>query len=243
MASLTENPAVLVAVAVVAATMIMAYIRRLEGQIALQAARIEEQGQHIEEQHQSFEERLEEQRQRLEEVTAVLSNDDDKRGMLHLVDSAKKREKHLELRGDATSQEMLRAVREGTGMAELQAQLKAAIETQHAADKANLPQVMRDLTRSGGQNILVHHAASMLGVNDLAGALSACHAFRNMMPAAVRTLDGFDGRTTTDEMIIELVHRFQHLTCIDLSGCTNLTDAAITAIADNNPDLTTLTVK
>jgi hypothetical protein len=64
-----------------------------------------------------------------------------------------------------------------------------------------------------------------------------------MMPAAVRTLDGFDGRTTTDEMIIELVHRFRHSTCINLSGCTNLTDAAITAIADNNPDLTTLTVK
>ena len=57
MDSLTENPAVLVAVAVVAATMIMAYIRRLEGQIVLQAARIEEQGQRIEEQHQSFEER------------------------------------------------------------------------------------------------------------------------------------------------------------------------------------------
>ena len=105
MDSLTENPAVLVAVAVVAATMIMAYIRRLEGQIVLQAARIEEQGQHIEEQHQSFEELLEEQRQRLEEVTAVLSNDDDKRGMLHLVDSAKKREKHLELSSEGRRHE------------------------------------------------------------------------------------------------------------------------------------------
>jgi predicted Holliday junction resolvase-like endonuclease len=171
MASLAENPAVLVAVAVVAATMIMAYIRRLEGQIALQAACIEEQGQRLEERLKEQHQRFEEQGQRLEEVTAVLLNNDDKRLMLHLVDSVKKREKHLELRGDTTRQEMLHAVRKGTGMAELQAQLKAAIKTQDAADNANLPQVMRDLTRSGGQNILVHHAASMLGVNDLAGAL------------------------------------------------------------------------
>ena len=178
------NPAVAVAVAVVvvAATMIMTYMRRLEGLVASQAERLEEQRLRFEKsvkaQTQSFEQRFKGQEQRLDELAAVVSNDEDKRGLLRLVDSAKQREKHLELRSDTTSQGLLRAVREGTGMAELQAQLKAALETQQAADKSNLPQGMRGLTRSGGQNILVHHAASLLSVNDLAGALSACHAFR-----------------------------------------------------------------
>ena len=63
-----------------------------------------------------------------------------------------------------------------------------------------------------------------------------------MPHTAVRALDGFSGRTTTDDVIIGLVQRFSRLRCIDLEECERLTDAAITAVADKCPKLASLDV-
>eukprot|EP00620_Florenciella_sp_RCC1587_P008279 CAMPEP_0182592334 /NCGR_PEP_ID=MMETSP1324-20130603/75690_1 /TAXON_ID=236786 /ORGANISM="Florenciella sp., Strain RCC1587" /LENGTH=99 /DNA_ID=CAMNT_0024809715 /DNA_START=30 /DNA_END=329 /DNA_ORIENTATION=+ len=49
--------------------------------------------------------------------------------------------------------------------------------------------------------------------------------------------------TTSDNTIIELVQRFQHLTCIDLRGCTRLTGAVLIAIAENCPNLASLDIR
>ena len=91
---------------------------------------------------------------------------------------------------------------------------------------------IHDLTGSG--NILVHHVASLVRVGELTGALSACRAWRSMMPDAVRILDGIKP-DTTDEMVIGLLQRFTRVTCIDLRGCARLTDQSIKAIAELCP--------
>ena len=93
---------------------------------------------------------------------------------------------------------------------------------------------IHDLTGSG--NILVHHVASLVRVGELTGALSACRAWHSMMPDAVRILDGIKP-DTTDEMVIALLQRFTRVTCIDLRGCTRLTDQSVTAIAELCPHL------
>ena len=62
-----------------------------------------------------------------------------------------------------------------------------------------------------------------------------------MMPDAVRILDGIKP-DTTDEMVIALLQRFTRVTCIDLRGCTRLTDQSIEAIAEPCPHLIQLNV-
>ena len=99
---------------------------------------------------------------------------------------------------------------------------------------------IHDLTGSG--NILVHHVASLVRVGELTGALSACRAWHSMMPDAVRILDGIKPGTT-DEMVIALLQRFTRVTCIDLRGCTRLTDQSIEAIAEPCPHLIQLDVR
>ena len=97
-----------------------------------------------------------------------------------------------------------------------------------------------DLTGSG--NILVHHVASLVRVGELTGALSACRAWHSMMPDAVRILDGIKP-DTTDEMVIALLQRFTRVTCIDLRGCTRLTDRSVAVVATLCPHLIQLILK
>ena len=51
----------------------------------------------------------------------------------------------LGLRGDDARQGLLRAARDCTGMAALQAQLKGAVKSQQAADDANLSTIAGDM--------------------------------------------------------------------------------------------------
>ena len=61
----------------------------------------------------------------------------------------------------------------------------------------------------GNGNLLVHQVASVLSMRDLTGALSACRAFRAMIPDGVRTLDtGSHPRDRwdfADELVLALV--------------------------------------
>ena len=115
------------------------------------------------------------------------------------------------------------------------AQLKVALESAETADDDNVRGLsIHDLTGSG--NILVHHVASLVSVSELTGALSACRAWRSMMPDAVRILDGVKWHTT-DEMVIALLQRFTRATCIDMRSCKFLTDQSVTAIAELCPHL------
>ena len=98
------------------------------------------------------------------------------------------------------------------------------------------------LAHHDGGNILVDGVGTFLGARDLAGAMAACRTLRQVLPDAVRALEGFSKRTTTDDVIIGLVQRFPRLRCIDLRNCGNLTDAAITAVADKCPHLASLNV-
>mmetsp|Transcript_16462 Transcript_16462/g.34382 ORF Transcript_16462/g.34382 Transcript_16462/m.34382 type:complete len:265 (-) Transcript_16462:212-1006(-) len=179
------------------------------------------------------------------------------------------------------AQERHICIRENLNPAHRQMPERTAI--QRATDDANIQGLpIHPLTRSGGRNLLVHDICTCLSARDMAGALGACHAFHSMMPEAVRTLDGFRGRTrrrgattkvndawvvvrslkpgawygsaspwppdppvpvVNDNMIIELVQRFQHLTCIDLRGCTRLTGAVLIAIAENCPNLASLDIR
>jgi len=110
---------------------------------------------------------------------------------------------------------------------------------QWAADDANIQGLPIDaLTRAP----LIHEIGTFLSARDLAGVLGACHGLRNSMPAAIRTLDGFNKGKTDIDTVIELVQRFHLSTCIDLAGCTELTDAAIVAVADKCPNLALLDV-
>ena len=178
---------------------------------------------------QQLEDLVAAQGQRLEEITSILSNNTDNREILQLVDQTKQHESQLSLRADAR-QELLRAARQGSGMDELQVRLTAALQAQADADMANIQGPVHALTMSGGLNLLVQ-SAMLLGVADLKGALAACRQFRNMLPKAVHTLNGFDPEKITDESVIAMVQRFTQVKVIDLGKCSKLTDAAITAVA------------